>query len=649
LGGKKVQRKKSYYITTPIYYPSDNLHIGHAYTTVAADCMARFKRMQGYDVFYLTGTDEHGQKIEKAAREKGMEPIKYVDGIVESIRQLWETMLITHTDFIRTTEARHEQLVQKIFNKVYEQGDIFISQYEGWYCTPCETFFTERQLVEGNCPDCGREVELLKEESYFFNMAKYADRLLEHIETHPEFIQPESRRNEVVNFIKMGLEDLCVSRTTFQWGVPVPFNQKHVVYVWFDALINYLTAIGYMDDEEKFKQYWPADVHLMAKDIIRFHAIIWPIMLMALDLPLPKKVCAHGWIMLEGGKMSKSKGNVVDPVVLVKKYGVDAVRYYLVRELSFGQDGYYSEEMLVNRINSDLANDLGNLISRTIAMIERYFDGVIPAPGVAEALDEDLINAAREAYREATEKLDKLDFASYIVATRKLVSRANKYIDETAPWLLAKEEAKKERLTSVMYNLAESIRIALILLAPSMPTLLSRANRQMEIFDLSQNPSWDEAAEWGRCKAGSKVSRGEPLFPRIDLKSLESGEQPVESPGKKKVEKSQPAVPELVDIEEFARIDLRVAEVIACEKMKKADKLLVLRLRVGEEERTVVSGIAQYYSPEELLGKKVVLVANLKPVKLRGVLSQGMILAAGGDKVEVLLVDQDVPSGSRVK
>ena len=645
-----MQRKKSYYITTPIYYPSDNLHIGHAYTTVAADCMARFKRMQGYDVFYLTGTDEHGQKIEKAAREKGMEPIKYVDGIVESIRQLWETMLITHTDFIRTTEARHEQLVQKIFNKVYEQGDIFISQYEGWYCTPCETFFTERQLAEGNCPDCGREVELLKEESYFFNMAKYADRLLEHIETHPDFIQPESRRNEVVNFIKMGLEDLCVSRTTFQWGVPVPFNQKHVVYVWFDALINYLTAIGYMDDEEKFKQYWPADVHLMAKDIIRFHAIIWPIMLMALDLPLPKKVCAHGWIMLEGGKMSKSKGNVVDPVVLVKKYGVDAVRYYLVRELSFGQDGYYSEEMLVNRINSDLANDLGNLISRTIAMIERYFDGVIPVPGIAEALDEDLINTAREAYREATEKLDKLDFASYIMATRKLVSRANKYIDETAPWLLAKEEAKKERLASVMYNLAESIRIALILLAPCMPTLLSRANRQIEIFDLNQNLDWDEAAEWGRCKAGSKVRRGEPLFPRIDIKSLESGEQlPMESPGEKKVEKSPPAVTELVDIEEFARIDLRVAEVIACEKMKKADKLLVLRLRVGEEERTVVSGIAQYYSPEELLGKKVVLVANLKPVKLRGVLSQGMILAADGDKVEVLLVDQDVPSGSRVK
>ncbi|HCF71403.1 MAG TPA: methionine--tRNA ligase, partial [Syntrophomonas sp.] len=457
--------REAYYLTTPIYYPSDNLHIGHAYTTVAGDCLARFKRMQGYDVVYLTGTDEHGQKIERVARSKGMEPIEYVNGIVASIRKLWDLLLISNTDFIRTTQKRHEEVVQKIFTKVYEQGDIYISEYEGWYCSPCETFFTERQLVDGKCPDCGREVELLKEESYFFKMSKYAPRLLAYIAENPNFIQPESRRNEIVSFIKSGLEDLCVSRTTFSWGVPVPFNPKHVVYVWFDALINYLSAIGYGSDEDKFNRYWPADVHLMAKDIIRFHAVIWPTMLMALDLPLPKQVCAHGWIMLEGGKMSKSKGNVVDPVILIKKYGVDAVRYYLLRELSFGQDGYYSEEMLVNRINSDLANDLGNLISRTSAMIVRYFDGVIPEAGTTDRLDEELKTAALAACREATEKLDRHDFSNYLQAVFKLISRANKYIDETEPWVLARDDNKKARLATVMYNLAEAIRITLILTA----------------------------------------------------------------------------------------------------------------------------------------------------------------------------------------
>lgn len=644
-----MSEKNAFYITTPIYYPSDNLHIGHAYTTVAADCMARFKRMQGRDVFYLTGTDEHGQKIERVAREKGKEPIEHVDEIVANIRKLWDLLLISNTDFIRTTEERHEKLVQKIFQKVYDQGDIFISEYEGWYCNPCETYFTERQLVDGKCPDCGREVELLKEESYFFNMAKYAPRLMEHIVAHPEFIQPESRRNEVVNFIKGGLEDLCVSRTSFSWGVPVPFNRKHVVYVWFDALINYLTGIGYLEDEAKFNKYWPADVHLMAKDIIRFHAIIWPIMLMALDLPLPKKVCAHGWIMLEGGKMSKSKGNVVDPAILVSKYGVDAVRYYLLKELTFGQDGLYSEGIMVTRINSDLANDLGNLVSRTIAMIVKYFAGIVPAVDETDAVDEELQQTAGTVFQEATDKLEKLDFSGYLIAVSRLVSRANKYIDETEPWNLAKSEAGKKRLATVMYNLVETIRIALLLTAPAMPTLLERANRQLNIFNLATPLQWDDAGVWGMTPVAAKVNKGESLFPRIDIKTLEGNEM------EENKTLAAPAVTEektYITIDEFAKMDLRIAEVIGCEKMEKADKLLILKLKVGEEERTVVSGIAQHYSPEALIGKKVVVVANLKPTKLRGVMSEGMILAAsdeGHQNLEVLMLQSDLPSGNRVK
>ncbi len=650
-----MPNKPSYYITTPIYYPSDNLHIGHAYTTVAADCIARYKRMQGYRVFYLTGTDEHGQKIEKSAGANKQAPIDYVNKIVDNIKALWVTMHISNDDFIRTTEARHEEVVKKVFNKIFEKGDIYISEYEGWYCTPCETFFTKRQLHEGKCPDCGREVELLKEESYFFNMAKYAPRLLEHIDKNPDFIQPESRRNEILNFIKGGLEDLCVSRTTFSWGIPVPFNEKHVIYVWFDALINYLSAIGYGSDEEKF-EFWPADVHLMAKDIIRFHAIIWPTMLMALDLPLPKKVCAHGWIMLEDGKMSKSKGNVVDPVILTNKYGVDAVRYFLLKELSFGQDGNYSEDMLVSRINSDLANDLGNLISRTVAMIERYFQGLVPSLGTILDIDKELEKVAGIAYDEAALFLEKLDFANYLNAVQRLVARANKYIDENEPWRLAKDEQENSRLGTVLYYLVASIKTAVILLSPAMPTLIERTNEQLAVFASIKDIKWEDAFPWGSDISGVKVKKAQALFPRIDNSAQETQEkmdqqaEKKEKQAKKAEQQTSEEENSYISMEDFAKVDLRVARVISCEKMEKADKLLILKVDVGGEERTVVSGIAKHYEPENLVGKKVVLVANLKPAKLRGTLSQGMILAASDEnELEVLTIQSGLDAGTRIK
>ncbi|MGE5379771.1 MAG: methionine--tRNA ligase [Methylocystaceae bacterium] len=659
--------RPSFYITTPIYYPSDNLHIGHAYTTVAADCIARFKRMQGYDVHYLTGTDEHGQKIERVAREKGLTPQEHVDRIVAGIKVLWEKLLISYDDFIRTTEPRHEKVVQDLMQKIYEKGDIYKAEYEGWYCTPCETFFTERQLAEGKCPDCGRDVELLKEESYFFRMSKYAPQLLEHIAAHPEFIEPESRRNEMISFIKSGLEDLCISRTTFSWGIPVPFNDRHVTYVWFDALTNYISAIGYGIDNEQFNRYWPADVHLMAKDIVRFHTIIWPAMLLAAEIPLPKRVFAHGWILLEGGKMSKSKGNVIDPLVLVDKYGVDAIRYYLLSDMRYGQDGLYSEEILVNRINSDLANDLGNLASRTVAMLERYFAGQIPSPTAPADLDDQLREAARKAYHETTRQLDRMDLAAAMAAVMELVRRANKYIDETAPWVLAKDDAQRERLGTVLYNLVEALRVAIVLLAPAMPTLPGRVNQQYNLFADPDNLDWEEADTWGITQPGTMVKKREALFPRVDIKealNLEKAEPvaaktvcaPAAAPeeSKKEGEVKMEAVGEgfaEITIDQFAQTELRVALVKNCEKHPNADKLLVLTLDLGSEERTVVSGIAKWYQPEALIGKKVILVANLKPAKMRGILSQGMILAAhdADDNLEVVSIDGPIALGAQVR
>lgn len=649
--------KKTFYITTPIYYPSDKLHIGHCYTTVAADAMARFKRLTGCKVHFLTGTDEHGQKIERRAVAAGKEPQQFVDEIVDWIKNLWKLLDISYDDFIRTTEERHILAVQKIFQKFYDQGDIYKAKYEGWYCTPCEAFWTERQLVDGNCPDCGRPVELVAEESYFFKMSKYVDRLVEHIETHPEFIQPVARKNEMINnFIKPGLEDLCVSRTTFKWGIPVPFDPDHVIYVWVDALSNYITALGYMsDDDSLLKTFWPANVQLIGKEIVRFHTIYWPIFLMALGLELPEKVFGHGWLLLDDGKMSKSKGNVIDPIILIDRYGSDAIRYFLLREISFGADGHFSEEALVQRLNFDLANDLGNLLNRTLAMLKKYFDGRIPERGESGPEDEELLQAAAALPQKLEELMDELQLSGALTELWKFIARANKYIEDTSPWALQKD-GKESRLRTVMYNLLESIRIISVLLSPFMPKTPPRIWQQLGIAEYPELHTWESLQTFGRLPAGIITQPGEVLFPRLELTG-EGG--PVRQATKKDKQKAEAQVQEtaveqaagLISIDEFARVDLRVAEIKEAEKVPGADRLLKLVVDVGQERRQVVAGIAKYYQPEELIGKKVIFVANLKPAKLRGIVSEGMLLAASDDEGNLTLVTTEAPikTGSKVK
>lgn len=638
--------KGTYYITTPIYYPSSNLHVGHTYCTVMADAMARFKRLCGYDVRFLTGTDEHGQKIETLAKAKGVTPQAYVDEVVDGIKKLWKTMEISYDDFIRTTEPRHVKRVQKIFMKMYENGDIYKSEYEGLYCTPCESFWTESQLVNGCCPDCGRPVQAAKEEAYFFKLSKYADKLLDLFEKDPKFLQPESRRNEMTSFIKQGLDDLCISRSTFDWGIPVPIDEKHVIYVWLDALTNYITALGYPDEPELYEKYWPANVHLVGKEIVRFHSIIWPAMLMSAGLPLPKQVLGHGWLLLGGEKVSKSKAakaaDVVDPVILIDRYGIDALKYFLLREYTFGQDGVFTNEVMLKRMNYDLANDLGNLVSRTVSMIEKYCGGYVPAANTSDSTDEDLKAVAIGAASKVEEQMDKFSFNMALEEIWILVRRANKYIDEKMPWALAKEPERKAELDTVMHNLAEAIRIISILIEPFMHTTSKEIRKQMGLW--YSEAVWEDAFAFDMMN-GEQVKKGSAIFPRLDIEKELSELAKLNTAGE--AENIPLKLKPEITYDDFDKIDFRVGTIVKAEKHPKADKLLVFQIKMGTEMRQVISGVAEDFTPQEMEGHKVIVVANLKPRQLRGMESAGMLLfAENGKRCEI--VTTKAPDGESV-